>query len=341
MKSGFLILLLLIFVKGSILAQFPVAPDVVYDFIKSNSIHRNKVDWGEVDNQFYRSVSAARSLRDTMNAFIGVLQSMDDVHSQLYLDNQYYGYWHANEGPDAARLTGLIQMAGATSGSIHSAVLENQYAYVRVPAMNAYGPDAIKQYAKMLRDSIDQLALRRVKGFIIDLRLNTGGNMYPMLSGLGNLIGDGDIAYEVEIDYNIARTWKIENGNFVINDFPVTNLDSTPVKGLDEIPVAILIGPVTASSGSNVAIAFKGRPHTLFIGEATAEGYTTSNGYFQFAPNLFMNFAVAYVADRNLNLYPSLVTPDIVVKEGDDFEKLSEDLKIKRALLWLKGSTHD
>jgi C-terminal processing protease CtpA/Prc len=206
--------------------------------------------------------------------------------------------------------------------------------------MNAYGPDEIRHYATMLRDSVEHMGQRKVKGFIIDLRLNTGGNMYPMLSGLGSLIGDGDIAYEVEMDYYVARAWKIENGNFVINDFPVTNFESTSIKGLDEIPVAILIGPVTASSGSNVAIAFKGRPHTIFIGEPTAEGYTTANGYFQFAPNLFMNFAVAYVADRNLNLYPSLVAPDVVVKEGDDFEKILEDQKIKRALLWLKGSTH-
>ena len=339
MRQPLLFLVFVIITSHALRAQFPVAPDVVYDFIKSNSIHRNKVDWGEIDNQFFRSLSAARTLKDTMNSFTGVLKALDDVHSQIYFNNQYYGYWHTNDGPDANRLSKLVDLARENTGKVECAVLEDQFAYLRVPAMNAYGPDEIRHYATILHDTIEHMGQLKVKGFIIDLRLNTGGNMYPMLSGLGSLIGDGDIAYEVEMDYYVARAWKIENGNFVINDFPVTNFEGTAMKGLDEIPVALLIGPVTASSGSNVAIAFKGRPHTIFIGEPTADGYTTSNGYFQFAPNLFMNFAVAYVADRNLNLYPSLVEPDVVVKEGDDFEKLLEDQKIKRALLWLQGCT--
>ena len=333
-------LLLFLFICGSGRAQFPVAPDVVYDFIKSNSIHRNRVDWAKIDNQFFSAISSAHNLQDTMKAFIGVLQALDDVHSQIYLNNQYYGYWYANEGPGADRLSSLIKLATETTGKVKCELLENQIAYIRIPAMTAYGPDEVNRYAHMLRDSVDRMSQMKVKGFILDLRLNTGGNMYPMLSGVGHLLGDGDIAYEVDLYDLVASTWKIENGNFVINDFPVTHMDSALVKGLDEIPVVILIGPITASSGSNVAIAFKGRKQTVFIGESTAAGYTTSNGYFQFAPNLVMNFAVNYVADSNLNLYPINVNPDILIEGEDNFEKLSEDQKIKRALLWLNGNTH-
>ncbi|HEX5112557.1 MAG TPA: S41 family peptidase [Saprospiraceae bacterium] len=332
--------LILCFIVRLSLAQFPVAPDVVYDFIKSNSIHRNKVDWGKVDNRFFSALSNSHSLQDTMEAFTSVLQALDDVHSQIYLNNQYYGYWHANEGPGADRLSNLVQLAAETSGKIKCDLLEDQFAYIRIPAMTAYGPDEVNRYARMLRDSVDRMSQMNVKGFILDLRLNTGGNMYPMLSGVGHLLGDGDIAYEVDLYDQVASTWKIENGNFLINDFPVTHMDSALVKGLDEIPVVILIGPVTASSGSNIAIAFKTRKHTVFLGESTAAGYTTSNGYFQFAPNLVMNFAVNYVADSNLNLYPVNVDPDILIEGGDNFEKLYEDQKIKRALLWLKGCTH-
>ena len=331
--------LFLFIICGSVKAQFPIAPDVVYDFIKSNSIHRNRVDWGKIDNQFFSAISSAHNLQDTMKAFIGVLQALDDVHSQIYLNNQYYGYWHANEGPGADRLSSLLKRATETSGKVKCDLLENQFAYIRIPAMTAYGPDEVNRYAQMLRDSVDRMSQMKVKGFILDLRLNTGGNMYPMLSGVGHLLGDGDIAYEVDLYDLVASTWKIENGNFVINDFPVTHMDSALVKGLDEIPVVILIGPITASSGSNIAIAFKTRKHTVFIGESTAAGYTTSNGYFQFAPNLVMNFAVNYVADSNLNLYPISVDPDIVIEGGDNFEKLYEDQKIKRALLWLNGYT--
>jgi C-terminal processing protease CtpA/Prc len=320
-------------------SQFPVSVDVVYDFIKSNSIHRQKVDWGAMDQEFWTAVSSARNLNDTMEAFVLVLKALDDVHSQLYLNNQYYGYWHPTEESNSPTLTNLVENARATIGIIKDTLLEEKYAYVRVPGIKANGFAEVNVYARAIRDTIDYYGRKDVKGFVLDLRLNMGGNMYPMLSGLGCLLGDGEIAYEVDLTDTIVRTWHIEQGNFVLNDFPVTNLEQASIKGLNEIPVVVLIGPVTASSGSTTAIAFKGRRNVILIGEPTAKGYTTSNGYFQFAPDFYMNFAVAYVADRNMRLYPSEVEPDVIIPGGDNFEKLMLDEKIKRALLWLKANT--
>jgi len=319
--------------------QFPVAPDIVYDFIRSNSIHRQQVDWGKVDQVFWSSISSAYTIQDTMDAFVKVLKELDDVHSQVYLDNHYYGYWRPNEGEEAPRLTALVEQARATTGHISSAWLPDSVAYVRVPGFNGYGPDEVRAFGRMLRDTINNFGKLNPKGFILDLRLNMGGNIYPMLSGLGGFLKDGDIAYEVDLGDTIVRAWRMRGGNFIMNDFPLTYLEEPDLKKLEDMPVAVLIGPVTTSSGSMLAISFKGRRNTVSIGEPSATGYTTSNGYFQFAPNFFMNLAIAYVADRNMHLYPTTVEPDILVREGDDFEKLVKDEKIKRALVWLKGKT--
>lgn len=80
------------------------------------------------------------------------------------------------------------------------------------------------------------------------------------------------------------------------------------------------------------AIAFKGRPNTYFIGEPTADGYTTSNGYFQFTPILILNFATNFVADRNKKVYKTTVNPDLTIYQGDDFDNLLSDTKIKAAI---------
>jgi len=337
-KFWFFLLLTFTFFKD-VKGQFPVSVDIVYDFIKSNSIHRQQVDWGRMDQQFGGLLSDARNLNDTMEAFVHVLKALDDVHSQLYLNNQYYGYWRPVDESNSQRLTELVKKANSTTGIIKDTFLEEGYAYLRVPGFQANGYVEVNLYAKALRDTIDYYGRLGAKGFILDLRLNMGGNMYPMLSGLGCLLGDGEIGYEVDLSDTIVRTWSIQQGNFVQNDFPLTNLEPTSRKDMDEMPLVMLIGPVTASSGSNTAIAFKGRKNLIFIGEPTANGYTTSNGYFQFAPNFFMNFAVAYVADRNMRLYPNDVEPDVLISEGDNFEKLMLDEKIKRALLWLKANT--
>jgi len=86
------------------------------------------------------------------------------------------------------------------------------------------------------------------------------------------------------------------------------------------------------------AIAFKGRPNTYFIGEPTAKGYTTSNGYFQFAFNLTLNFATNFVADRNKIIYKESVKPDLLIYRGENFYDLGKDKKIMEALKWLRNN---
>ncbi|MBS1537078.1 MAG: hypothetical protein JST20_04955 [Bacteroidetes bacterium] len=79
----------------------------------------------------------------------------------------------------------------------------------------------------------------------------------------------------------------------------------------------------------------KAGPIPNFIGEPTADGYTTSNGYFQFSSNLTLNFATNYVADRNKNVYKTTVNPDLTINQRDNFNDLLNDEKIKAAIKWL------
>ena len=144
------IIIILCVAWHSSLAQFPVAPDVVYDFIKSNSIYRNKEDWGQIDNQFFSTISTAHNLQDTMNAFMNVFQALGDVNSQVYFNNRYYGYGYPDKGNDETRLSKLLDLATEKSGQVKCDLLENHFAYIRVPAFNAYGPDEVNQYARSL-----------------------------------------------------------------------------------------------------------------------------------------------------------------------------------------------
>jgi carboxyl-terminal processing protease len=119
--------------------------------------------------------------------------------------------------------------------------------------------------------------------------------------------------------------------------YQTTKITINPELRFENMPVVVLLGPVTKSSGSMTAIAFKNRPHTLFIGEPTADGYTTSNGYFSFSSNLILNFATNFVADRKMNVYKTTVNPDSYIYQGDNFENLLEDKKVKYAIKWLKA----
>ncbi len=315
--------------------QFPVPADSLYVFIRSNSILRNTVEWDQVDKTFREQIATAGSLKDTMNRFVAVLRSLNDVHSQIFLDNEYYGHYAGFEDSVLVWLKPLNDRSIAGTNKIHTEIIGDEIGYIRVPSIQAFDQVQINGFAQSLADSIVKLSGRSKRGFIIDLRLNGGGNIYPMLSGLSLFLGDRVVGYETDIDDNVVRTWEMEDGNFVIGGYRATDVEVKQANELTTAPVVVLIGPVTKSSGSMVAIAFKGRPNTVFIGEPTADGYTTSNGYFQFAPNLVLNFATSYVADRDRNIYKTAVDPDVIVYRGDNFDDLPDDEKVKAAIRWL------
>ena len=316
--------------------QMPVPANDIYTFMKNNSVFRDRVDWTATDKAFNQCLSIAQNTNDTMNCFVSVLETLDDVHSHIMFNDQFYGFYHPLEDSTYQRILPLKEKSIALAGIIQTTLLDETYLYVRVPAINAYSQEDINLYGQALSDSICKYTSKKIAGFIIDLRLNTGGNMYPMLGGLHALLGEQVIGYETDYMGTPVRKWEIFWGNLFLEGYQVTQITDQCGKDLSTIPVVVLIGPLTASSGSMTAIAFKQRPNTLFIGESTADGYTTSNGYFQFAPNLTMNFATNFVADRNMNVYRTFVSPDSIIEGGDDFDLLIEDAKIISAMKWIK-----
>jgi len=330
-----LLILLMSYINPIAYGQFPGSVDSLYTFIKFNSIHRNKVDWKPIDVHFEQNIQHAKSIKDTMNCFVSVLEELNDVHSQIYLNNQYYGHYLQFDDSTLAWLKPLNDKAISQTNQIQTKCLLDKIAYIRVPSFQVYDPKQINMYAQSLYDSVMQFTSKKVKGFIIDLRLNGGGNIYPMLSGLSPFLNNQIIGYETDINDQASRTWEIKNGNFIIGGYQTTQIAIDSTAMFDRIPVVVLLGPVTKSSGSMTAIAFNKRLNTIFIGEPTADGYTTSNGYFQFAPNLNLNFATHNVADRSMTIYKTTVNPDISIYRGDDFDDLMQDEKIKVAIQWL------
>jgi len=93
-------------------------------------------------------------------------------------------------------------------------------------------------------------------------------------------------------------------------------------------PVVVLTGHGTGSAGESIAVAFKGRKHTIFIGEPTGGYCTAINGYWIVEGRVRIAIAETRLA-RNL-------IPDEWVPGGDDFEDDSKDKKMQTAVSWLK-----
>jgi hypothetical protein len=329
-----LLLLFLFHLNG--FSQFPVNTDSLYTFIKYNSIHRDIVSWDSMDTAHSKCLVSAKNDLDTLQCFVQILRALDDIHSNITYKNKNYGHYHPVEDSVYIRIKPLLDLAAQESGKISMALLPDQNGYIRIPGIQAFGETEVNRYARIILDSLSVLATQKMKQIVIDLRLNTGGNLYPMLSGLSPLLGDGIIGYETDVEGTIVRSWEIKKNNFFIGEYQTTSIPDSFSFNLNKMPVVILTGPLTGSSGTMTAIAFKHRPNTFFIGEATTEGYTTSNGYFWFSPDFTMNFATNFVADRKKILYKKAFNPDLYIPGGDNFTHLQLDEKLHAATEFFK-----
>ncbi|HMQ62648.1 MAG TPA: S41 family peptidase [Flavilitoribacter sp.] len=324
-----------LFFVTALTAQSEYSIESLYKLIKRESIHRMEVDWDKVDQAFRGQLAKAKTRNDSMRAFVTIFKEMKDPHSSIYCEAGTIAFFNPVDEATFDRLTPMMNRSNSEMGRVKTAFLENKYAYIQVPGFFARA-EMVDSLAQMISDSISRFDPKKTKGFIIDLRLNKGGSLYPMLSGLGALLGDGPIGGETGVDDKVVRSWAIENGNFVQQGTPQSSIRHACGDAFVKKPVVILTGPITISSGALVAVAFKGRKKTRIIGEPTGEGYTTSNGWFKLGPRLILNLASAYVSDRDGHIYRNNVTPDETVIGGDNFNNPDLDAKVAAAIKWLR-----
>ena len=120
-----------------------------------------------------------------------------------------------------------------------------------------------------------ELQRKGAVNWIIDLRYDGGGDMFPMVEGLATVMvtaSSGDLRPYGDQ----SGVWKVMNGDFFYDDYSVA-LPNGQVPGA--LPkVAVLTSMYTVSSGEVVAVVFKGRESTRFFGEPTG-GLTTANNW--------------------------------------------------------------
>lgn len=108
-----------------------------------------------------------------------------------------------------------------------------------------------------------------VSRIILDLRGNTGGNMYPMIAGVNALLPDGII---IKFRNKFGRETPLTS-EFVTRNQGVARKSPISPK------IAILTDESTASSGEALLICFRGMVNVKTFGSPTA-GYASGNQTF-------------------------------------------------------------
>ena len=298
-----------------IAADAKAVVDAAIDIVRKNAWTRDNIDWTAVEPEVRLFAAGANKSADVYPAIRYLLASLNDRHSFLM--------------PPAA--TTAFRTGGAANPPIDVKALGDRIGYVNVPGYSGGEAAAAKNFAtkahEQLAATIDQAGC----GWIVDLRGNTGGNMWPMLAGLKPFLGDEPLGTFVSRE-NTSPPWRA--GQAVGVEPPVG------LRKLEQAWVAVLTGPRTASSGEAVAIAFKGRPHTRSFGQPT-NGLSSANGTFPLPDGAMILLTTAIEADRTGKQYGEKVDPDEIIAApaaGTSVSSSIDDPTVAAAMSWLKRS---
>ena len=143
-------------------------------------------------------------------------------------------------------------------------IAEGGIPVVKLPPFSGNNDEGVK-YANAVLTAVPD----GIPGVIIDLRGNTGGNMYPMIAAVHRFLPDDDQMLRF-------RTRKFSQWIPLSYAVKVAGVEQ---RSRIECPVAILTDDRTASSGEATLICFRGLDYVRVFGGPTA-GYASANQPF-------------------------------------------------------------
>lgn len=255
-----------------------------------------------------------------------IFQALGDKHAGLRFKGKLI---RQEDGTPIEIRPALKEAFKGRQPEIRTSMLESGYGYILVPGTGRNDAKTIQQY----QDSLCSLDPENLKGLVIDLRLNEGGSIYPMFTGFNQFFGSKTIGYTYGIKGNRMSRLSVQNGSYYFDKHRIASVVNR-CKPQKDLRIVVLTSQITASAGEMLAIAFRGRDNTLFMGETTS-GYITLVSEFNLG-NGYLGLSSSFMADRNRNVYTEHFLPDVEMIEGDNFVDLQADLKVQAALQWLK-----
>ncbi len=266
----------------------------IYTLMKDNIVTKDQVDWLKLELTTAEIMGDSPTVEDRDLAISHLLQQTKTNHS-FYRDMQAKNLIYESELK--------CKVAIATTNEP-----KDDIGYIRVDRFSGSNKQASKAFATAIEQQIIEQDASILRGWIVDLRHNSGGNMWPMLSGLSSLLGNGVHGYFIEPDGNSTQ-WGTYNGSSILGNRKMISLDGAyQLKNIRK-PIAVLVSKRTASSGEAILIAFKGREDSRFFGQPSC-GQSTANRRFTLKNGDLLFLTTATFADKNSNPYGGSILVD-------------------------------
>ena len=269
--------------------------------IDKNGIFAGNDEWKSTYNECLKMIENAKSYDNTYDAIRKALSVGGGKHSMLMTKSESQD---TTEGYDEV---------------LPTVSLDGDIAIIKLPDFLGTA-EAGQKYAKVAEDFIHENR-DKIKGVVLDLRGNTGGDMGPMATAVSSLLPDGELVYYHYRSYDVPVTLK----NGVVSNAGTGGKSLYPEEKLN-VPVAILTDDMTASSGEALTLCFRGLERTRTFGAPTA-GYTSVNMLYNMYDGAQMYLTVAFDKARTGEIFKETpIEPDVAT-----------DSPLEAALEWLRG----
>ena len=285
------------------------------NIMQNNSLYRESIDWEALRKSAFEVAQYAQTPADTYGAIRFALYKLGDHHSSFHIPGQ---------------IAQVAEVTATDNPPPRGKLLLEKIGFIAIEGFMGFEGD---QYATNAQQLIRDIDVQNPCGWIVDLRENPGGNMWPMLAGIGPILGEGDVGAFVD-SYGNQEIWSYRDGQVML-DGHIHNQVNEPYKlKASSPPVAVLTGVYTASSGEAVAIAFRGRPNTRSFGSYTT-GVPTANTPFRLSDGAVMLLTDSVDADRTGQTYEDRIYPDEIVDDVRKFTFLMDEAIPQPAIDWL------
>ncbi|MCI0394975.1 MAG: S41 family peptidase [Chloroflexi bacterium] len=212
--------------------------------------------------------------------------------------------------------------------------LDGGIGYLELTRFTGEG-EAASQYAAEVQQLIAGLETTPVCGWVVDLRRNSGGNLWPMLLGAAPLLGAGWVGSLVDAEGTVTR-WMLRPDDLRLDGQVIVEIEEGYRLAQPEPPVAVLTSRITGSAGEGVVVAFLGRENSRLFGEWTA-GVASANRARELSDGALLFVTTAFFADTAGQVYDGKIVPDETIPVDWQRFGADEDPVLQAAVAWLKG----
>jgi len=282
----------------------------IIDLARANSINRLTIDWTAYRNAVFAEAGSAQTIAELTPAIRVAITQLRDGHSSYR---------------SASGSTIFVSLRSCSAPALVPLSLPPNIGSVAVGAFSGNTEQA-NAYALQIQNAIAAADRDGLVGWIVDLRSNGGGNMWPMIAGLGPLLGEGPLGYFIG-PTGTETIWEYRNGSSYSGSFAVSTVAAPYTLRRSAPRVAVLSDNRIASSGEATLIAFRQRPNTRSFGQATC-GLSTANATYPLTDGATLTVTTSVMADRIKTRFGDSIPPDEVIADPAQ--------TILRAIAWLQ-----